>query len=252
MLNFRKKTPLSQQIHHSQFCFRFNNRSDAIDKMKEFEKIDCYETLLKHLIKKFPKHIIPYYDYPCLFHLEKIKNTDNRKYIFNDIGGSFGLHFNAVENWIPNLIKSWNIYEEKKIYQSIKRINTETNYKINFYENKYSYAYCDIFFSSGTLQYLNFDYPKDMILCIKEKPKYIFFNQLPLDPKISENIYTLQNIFESIVINTVFSKGMFVDSIKSCGYEIVDEWIDYSANCNIINDTYYLPYYTGLFFKLVQ
>ena len=76
---FRKKTPFSHQIHHSQFCFRFNNRSDAIGKMNEFEEINCYETLLKHLIKKFPKHIIPYYDYPFLFHLEKIKYTDSSK-----------------------------------------------------------------------------------------------------------------------------------------------------------------------------
>jgi putative methyltransferase (TIGR04325 family) len=248
--NLRKKTNFAHQMNHSQFCYKFDNRNDAKKKLAEYEKKNSYKDLLDYLFKKFPSHTIPHYDYPILFHLEKLRNTNNKKYKFNDIGGSFGMHFNAVNNWIPDFVESWKIYEAKEIYLYIKKKEIDASDKVKFYENKFKYDNCDILLSSGSLQYFNIDLPINVILGMNEKPKYIFFNQLPLDPDISDNIYTLQNIFQNIVINTVFSKSKFIDSIESYGYTIVDEWTDFSANCNIINNRYYLPYYTGQFYKL--
>lgn len=247
---FKRKVPnFAHPIHHSHFFYKFSDHSDAARKMSLYSDKKSFIKLIDYLIDKFPNNKIPHYDYPFLYHLVQLKNKEDIKYIFNDIGGSFGLHFNAVQKCVPSIIDSWNIYEEKNTYQIIK--NFKHDPILYFHENVYKYNDCDVLYCSGTLQYLDFKNPKELIIACEKKPKYIFFNQLPLDINIDNNIYTLQNIFESIVINTVFPKDKFIKSVESCGYQLIDEWNDFSAGCNIINGNYSLPHYTGQFYKLV-
>jgi putative methyltransferase (TIGR04325 family) len=122
--------------------------------------------------------------------------------------------------------------------------------KINFFKFNEQYRKCNVAYASGSIQYYDINSPVELLTQIPEKPRFVIFNQIPLDNKIERNFYTLQNIFNQIVVNTVFSEKYFTKEMNAYGYTLKDQWKDYSANCNILNHEYNLPFYSGQFYQL--
>ena len=250
-LFFKKKIDFQNKLHHSQFLNLFKKRIDAKQALKNYINIKSSKTLLNYLYQRFPSNKIPHYDYPLLFHYKNLSDKIKRHLIVNDFGGSFGQHYNAVSRFIPDTLLEWNIYEEDSIINDLKFLHSKTvdQNMLNFYSINDEFKKCDLVYTSGSLQYLDIDSPLELLSKIKEKPMFVIFNQIPLDQYIDSNYYTLQNIFNQIVVNTIFSRENFVNEMNLFGYILVDQWKDYSANCNIIDHDYNLPFYTGQFYK---
>jgi putative methyltransferase (TIGR04325 family) len=95
--------------------------------------------------------------------------------IVNDFRGSFGPHYNAVSNFIPNTITEWNIYEEESIIEDLKKLNSSPTYspEINFYKSNEEYRKCNFVYSSGSMQYYDINSPVELLAQIPEKLQYI-------------------------------------------------------------------------------
>ena len=194
LLNCLSKNNIHFQdsLHHSQFLGLFNTRADANEAQKCYKSINSFKYLLKYLYEKYPEKKIPHYDYPFLFHYKNIFDKTKKKLIVNDFGGSFGPHYNAVSNFIPNTITEWNIYEEESIIEDLKKLNSSPTYspEINFYKSNEEYRKCNFAYSSGSMQYYDINSPVELLAQIPEKPRYVIFNQIPLDNNIECNLYT--------------------------------------------------------------
>ena len=249
------KVNFQDNLYHSQFKGYFKNRKKAYDELKKYESINSFKTLLHYLHQKYPIGVIPHYDYPFLFHFNYISKKINKKVIVNDYGGSFGPHFNALTKYNTNKVKEWNIYEEESIVDDLKQLNLSIgghNSKLNFFKTNDLIKNCDIVYACGSIQYYDFDTPLELLNKIPQKPRFVIFNLFPIDSKIKYNIYTLQNVFNQIVVNTIFSENKFINEMSSYGYKLKDQWKDYSANCNILNSDYNLPFYSGQFYELIS
>ena len=247
-INFQDK------LHHSQFKGYFQKREQAYDEVKSYKKINSFKNLLDYLHQKYPDGVIPHYDYPFLFHFNYMFEKLNKKVIVNDYGGSFGPHFNAVSKFLPNTVEEWNIYEEESIIEDLKQLNSSSNLnsKLNFFKTNDTIKNCDIVYACGSIQYYDFDSPLELLVGIPEKPRFVVFNHFPIDSNLDVNIYTLQNVFNQIVVNTIFSEDHFTNEMSSYGYVLKDQWKDYSANCNILNNEFNLAFYSGHFYELIN
>ena len=256
LLNFLLNNNINFQdkLHHSQFNGYFKSREKAYKAVKEYTEINSFKELLTYLLQKYPSGVIPHYDYPFLFHFNNIVKTLNKKVIVNDYGGSFGPHLNAVLKFLPDTVEEWNIYEEDSIIDDLKQMNSHSNLntKLNFFKTSDNIKNCDIVYACGSIQYYDFDSPLDLLINIPKKPRYVVFNHFPIDSTIECNIYTLQNVFNQIVVNTIFSENHFTNEMNSYGYVLKDQWKDYSANCNILNNEYNLAFYSGHFYELIN
>ena len=54
--------------------------------------------------------------------------------------------------------------------------------------------------------------------------------------------------FNQIVISTIFSQKSLTDKMLSYGYRLADQWNDFSSNCDIIDNEYFLPYFGGQYY----
>lgn len=252
---FSKETiNFQDNLHHSQFKGYFKKRLQAYEEIKNYEKINSYKSLLDYLYQKYPIGMIPHYDYPFLFHFRHIFEKLNNPLIVNDFGGNFGAHFNAVSNFLPGTTSEWNIYEEESIIDDLEELNSPPTFSpgINFYKSNDTFRNCNVVYASGSIQYYDIETPVELLTQIPDKPQFVIFNQIPLDNNIECNFYTLQNIFKQIVVNTVFSEKYFINEMNAFGYTLKDQWKDYSANCNILNHEYNLPFYSGQFYQLIN
>lgn len=250
----RNTIRFQDSLHHSQFKGYFEKRVQAYDEVKKYKNINSFKDLLNYLHQKYPAGVIPHYDYPFLFHFNHIIEKLNKKVVVNDYGGSFGHHFNAISKFLPDTVEQWNIYEEDSIIEDLKEMNSPSNLntKLNFFKTSDNIKNCDIVYACGSIQYYDFDSPLELLINIPKKPRYVVFNHFPIDSKIDYNIYTLQNVFNQIVVNTIFSENHFTNEMNSYGYVLKDQWKDYSANCNILNNKYNLAFYSGHFYELVN
>lgn len=141
-----------------------------------------------------------------------------------DFGGGIGGHFYAYKNHLhmPENV-SWNVIE---IPQRVEIGNKMAEYKkdtrLKLYDDFSLVENPNIFFASGSLQYIN----TKLFNALFEKSKYehIILNRFPL--YFGKSFITVQNGGNEYVLQYIHNKSEFIDLLTRNGYDLIDEWTE--------------------------
>lgn len=203
--------------------------------------VESYLSSFEQRIKKINE-----YEYPMFFWLKNILDEygEGQKIKIFDFGGNLGVHFFKFYKFVKNNKRlTWIVCEVPSIVKlGQERFSSDI---LNFTSNFYDADGCDIFFSSGAIQYIqNFSLSE-----LGQKPKHIILARLPLQNQYKQFV-TLQNGGTTFYPQYVFNKSDFIESLVKIDYQVIDEWTG--------RDTCIIPFhrdksvyaYTGLYMKL--
>lgn len=229
----------------------YNTFEEALRDVKGPMGYDNIQTVERYL-SSFEQGIkkINEYEYPMFFWLKNILDEygEGQKIKIFDFGGNLGVHFFKFYKFVKNNKRlTWIVCEVPSIVKlGQERFSSDI---LNFTTNFHDADGCDIFFSSGAIQYV-----KDLSLSLSlselsQKPKHIILGRLPMQNKYKQFV-TLQNMGTSFCPQYVFNKNDFIENFVKIGYELIDEWTG--------RDTCIIPFhrnksvyaYTGLYMKL--
>ncbi|WP_310481606.1 methyltransferase, TIGR04325 family [Chamaesiphon sp. VAR_48_metabat_403] len=244
----------------------FETFEEAIKAAPATKKIgyDCaelaqsYQTMLDRGDWEGSKSVVRSFDYPILYWMEKILQTNTfdspgekrlrqRLNIF-DFGGNLGIHFLAYSKYLdlPNNL-SWVVCDLPEIVKVGKLNNRDS--RLNFTTDLELASGSDIFLASGSIQY-----DRDIagrIEALERKPQHILINRIGL--YAGKQIVTLQNGGKVFYAQYIFNRHKFINSFESIGYKLVDIWEDNVDSCYIpFHPEVNVPCYHGLYFKLTN
>lgn len=190
---------------------------------------------------------IPLGNYPLMFWLMKIF-ADGTATKLLDFGGHFGICYYNFKNLIrfPQSLR-WTVFDLPSVLtagRAYALANNETG--IDFAEST-SGRSDDIFFASGSLQYVE-GTVGDELKRLATLPKHVLIGALPV---ASQAYFTLQNIGVTICPYQIFARKLLVEELESLGYALIDAWSDPAKECHIpLDQTHSLKSYQGFYFRL--
>lgn len=106
----------------------------------------------------------------------------------------------------------------------------------------------DVFFASGSLQYLDRSLP-EILRGFERLPRRIVINTTPIHP--AESFFTLNSIGTAFCPYRIAAHGPFIDGIEAVGYRMRDEWRNLGKRMEIPgHPAYSLDHYSGFCFDL--
>lgn len=258
---FRKlsKQPIIKQLRQIEYNREFGR---AVDKnlfrgvYESFEQLQCdipatkaigydhdapAQMYLERLRQVYPA------DYPVMFWMQKILPDCRRVF---DFGGHVGVARYAFHRYLgfPDNLH-WMVCDMPLVVEQGRKLAREKQQAHLDFTTEISDANaCDLFFASGSLQYL--EQPlSEMLAGLLVKPKYVLVNLLPLHEKYE--YVTLQNIGTAFCPYKIFNRERFVQGMQDLGYCLNDGWRNAEKSCSIpFYDEYSLSCYWGLYFSL--
>lgn len=108
----------------------------------------------------------------------------------------------------------------------------------------------DVFFASGSLQYLGRSLP-EILSGFDRLPRRIIINTTPIHP--TESFFTLNSIGTAFCAYRIAAHGPFIDAIEALGYRMRDEWRNLGKRMEIPGDpSRSLDHYSGFCFDRRQ
>jgi len=206
----------------------YNNAKMAQRYLKAFNKLD-----LKIVV----------FEYEMFNWLNSILSKKETLRIF-DFGGNLGVHFYRFSKKAVHPRFEWIVCEVERIVNVAS--SSIQDRRLSFVSNFYASADCDVFFSCGTIQYVeDFYFPR-----LPKKPEHVILARLPVQDKV-KTFVTFQNIGSSYSPQYVFNHDDFVKSFLILGYELIDEWKNGYDSCIIpFHRDISCEQYSGFYFKL--
>lgn len=160
-------------------------------------------------------------DYPALFWIGRALQ-DSRS-VF-EVGGHVGIAYYGFSRYLDYPAGfHWEICDVPAIAQEGRRLAAERGHtNLTFVSSPAESPGADIFFASGSLQYIESPTLADMINGFTRKPKHIIVTKTPMWD--GARFVTLQNIGCSYCPYVINNKGEFIASIEAHGYKLVDSW----------------------------
>lgn len=190
------------------------------------------------------------YDYPIMYWLRPILGEDAS--IF-DLGGNVGVHYYGYQKYLvyPAGL-SWKVCEVDTLIATGEKIARERRApSLTFTKNISDADGCDVFVTSGALQYVEAPFLHDALSSLKILPKHLFINKMPLGE--SAAFVTLQNAGVTFLPQHVLNRGAFIQSLTSLGYSVRDEWETPHLSCVIpFHEQRAVPAYSGLYLSMVE
>jgi putative methyltransferase (TIGR04325 family) len=194
-------------------------------------------------------------------HLEWVRPTDYAAFywlaplmrehdaIF-DFGGNIGWSFYAFRRYLdyPTTLR-WTVCDVPHVVEAGSRIAAEREASaLSFTTDVAAASGVKVFYSSGTLQYVEPDLP-DLIAGLSERPRHVLINRVPL----SENagFFTVQHLGHSYCPYKIGGRQALWQGMEALGYEAVDTWRCYESSCHVMfQPSRSLDYYCGAYFRL--
>jgi len=187
------------------------------------------------------------FDYPILFHLDRI--IDGCRTVF-DFGGNVGVHYMRYRQYLKLDHVKWIVLDLPEITAAGRQTCAGLP-NIAFINQIEDVAELrpDILLASGSMQYLA--YPAFLLqemINRRMRPAHVFINRLPLYS--GPQFVTLQNGGLVYYPQHVFNRTMFISSIENLDYELVDAWRDTADSCVIpFHPARSVRAYTGLYLQ---
>lgn len=187
-------------------------------------------------------------DYPVMYWMRDCLTPGTRVF---DLGGHIGVSFYAYSRYLhyPEGL-SWQVCDVPAVAEQGKKLaEVKRENRLTFTVDRQQGDGADIFFASGSLQYL--EDPVDVLLSrYQQRPKHVIINMLPVHQE--REVVTLQSIGTAFCPYKIFHHKKLVSGLESLGYQLVDQWDNAEKACEIpFYEAYSAKPYQGYYFKLV-
>jgi putative methyltransferase (TIGR04325 family) len=186
------------------------------------------------------------FDYPILFHLDRI--VDRCTTVF-DFGGNLGVHYLRYRRYLKMDHVKWIVLDLPEVTAIGQKTCADLS-NIAFINGiaELKESQLDILLASGSIQYLA---SQDLLQKMTDhgvRPAHVLINRLPLYD--GPQFVTLQNGGLAYHPQYVFNREIFISSIESLDYELVDSWPDTGDSCIIpFHPARSIHAYTGFYFQ---
>lgn len=186
-------------------------------------------------------------DYPMLFWLRPL--LENARTIF-DWGGHIGIHYHAYRRYLtyPNGLR-WIVSEVPAVVEAGRAYAKEVGAPgLEFTSDLSGYDGADVLLSAGALQYIESPLPWTSLDALKNPPKHLLINKLPLSNL--QRFTTLQATGRAFHPYWIFGEHELLGEFKQRGYELVDRWDTYEHKAHIpFHPEHSLPHYFGVYLR---
>jgi putative methyltransferase (TIGR04325 family) len=187
------------------------------------------------------------FDYPILFHLDRI--VGRCRTVF-DFGGNVGVHYLRYRRYLKLDNVKWIVFDLPKIVAAGRETCTKLP-NIVFINDiaEFNEPQIDILLASGSMQYLaSPDLLLQKMIGNGIRPAHVLINRLPLYD--GPQFVTLQNGGLVYYPQYVFNHATYIKTIANLGYELIDTWPDAADSCIIpFHPEMSIRAYTGLYFS---
>jgi putative methyltransferase (TIGR04325 family) len=189
------------------------------------------------------------HDYPAMVWLAKSFGDGMTRVA--DCGGAIGikyfafgkfLDFPAELDWLVVDVPA--VVERGRGFAAARRAPTALRFTADLAEADG----VDVFFASGSLQYLDRSLP-EILSGFRRLPRRIIINTTPIHPV--ESFFTLNSIGTAFCPYRISAHGAFIDAVEALGYRMRDEWRNLGKRMEIPDDpSRSLDHYSGFCFDL--
>ncbi|MGV8940247.1 MAG: methyltransferase, TIGR04325 family [Lysobacter sp.] len=188
-------------------------------------------------------------EYPALYWLSRLMQ-DGARTLF-DLGGHIGVSYYAMGRLIlypPGL--RWVVHDVPRVMQAGREwaVEHDPAGTLEFTDRPEASAGFDILFSSGALQYLDYDLPS-LLQRTPNPPAHVLINMVPMHSERS--YFTIQNFGVVTSPYRISSAPGFVEAMRKLGYEVVDKWETLERHVRIpFRAEWDIDRYYGFYFRL--
>ena len=188
-------------------------------------------------------------DYPMLFWLQCLLATGQCSSLF-DLGGHIGVGYYAYQRYLhyPQHLR-WLVCDVPAVVARGREwAGTHDKLgQLSFTESLEDASGVDLFFASGSLQYLPQEFG-EVLAGLAQPPQHLLINLLPLH--LRESYFTLQNIGTAFCPFRISAEQRFVHQVTGLGYRLVDRWTNLEKACPIpFHPEHSLDRYHGFYFS---
>ncbi|HEV2275802.1 MAG TPA: methyltransferase, TIGR04325 family, partial [Acidobacteriaceae bacterium] len=161
-------------------------------------------------------------DYPILLHLRELLRPGGR---LVDFGGNIGMAYYTARKYyrIPSPLE-WVVCDVPKVIEAAKTVaarEADAESPLKFTTDLRDAGRCDIFFSSGTLQFIERPLPA-LLQELPQLPSSVLINRIPVWDR--QALATIHDIGFCFAPYQVFNRQRFLESMQAIGYRLVDTW----------------------------
>lgn len=161
-------------------------------------------------------------DYPSIYWLSKLLAAGERR-VF-DLGGHIGISYYGFRRYIDypaNL--QWLVHDLPAMARAGRAhaLLHDPEQRLAFCDRPEEADGCDVLFTSGALQYLDYTLP-ELLQRLERAPSHVLVNLTPMHP--DRSYFTLQNIRIAICPYRVTAVPEFIAGMEALGYALVDHW----------------------------
>lgn len=189
------------------------------------------------------------YDHPALFWMSDAVTRGLTNIV--DVGGAVGIKFFAFRPFIDYPADlSWTVIDMPAVAAEGRRFAAEKGVsgQLHFSDQLADADGCDVFYASGSLQYLEQSLP-EILAGMKKKPARIIINTTPIHEEHA--FFTLNSIGTAYCGYRVEARKPFIAGIEAQGYVLRDQWRNLGKRMPIIGQPEYsVEHYSGFCFDL--
>ena len=187
-------------------------------------------------------------DYPALFWMKPLIQATTRLF---DFGGHVGLHYYSWKGLLgfPATAR-WVVADVPAVCAAGAKMAKErgVSEQLSFAEGLAASDGMDIFFSAGTLQYLEPNALPAALASMSRPPAHLVINKIPVVE--GDGYFTVQDtgVFRSAY--TIFSRPRLTEALRALKYDLVDAWTNPGLHCHIVDSPRHsVGEYSGLYFR---
>ncbi|HSY25369.1 MAG TPA: TIGR04325 family methyltransferase [Polyangiaceae bacterium] len=185
-------------------------------------------------------------DYAAIYWMSRFLPEVRRLF---DFGGHIGLHYYSYRRYLEYPAGlAWAICDVPEVVKAGRELAAERHATgLTFTESFDDADGADLLLASGSLQFLPGDFLANGLTKLRTRPRHVLINRTPVHK--NKQFVTLHDN-TACHPYTVFERGRFIDTLRSFGYELVDEWdvaeLHFEVPCYA---DYEVPAYSGFYFR---
>jgi putative methyltransferase (TIGR04325 family) len=161
------------------------------------------------------------WDYPVVSWLQRVLPSVGQVL---DAGGHMGTKYRAFGRYIDlaSTHVEWTIYDVPAIVRAGRaQAVADGLARLRFTDDLGEAPSADLLLASGLLQYLDVPFP-EFLRALPVLPRHLLLNKVAMWSNPST--FTLENFGVALVPYQIRNRDEFLESIRSLGYTVVDEW----------------------------
>ena len=216
------KSPPLSRVFKTPWIGIYPNFAAALAAIPEDNRVGYNQEETKAVFSQVPTTRVRSADYPILLHLRNLLKPGMRVV---DLGGNIGMaYYTALKYYpLPDPL-TWTISDVPAVTDTGLKVaerEGEKSKALRFVNRLEDAGAADIFFSSGTLQFIEEPLPV-LLKKLPELPKVVLINRIPTWHR--KAIATIHDIGFCVCPYQIFNHKDWLQSMLDAGYELTDDW----------------------------